>query len=217
MIDAKKCRKIRAAINPLDIPSLPCAVLSIYSYYCLILSRATYIKQRSGPDKKIALIEPQSKADHVYSFVQMPRLDCPTGKPFKGRGLRGGDLLGRGSTTLDPNIAGRSGRDLTTTSTSREAYCMAGYTFPRFAGSDRRDSCHPHAGGGTNLCRLCSAGGEGSKIFLGLSMLWKRNDLRRVYPVYLTGIRARLFITPIRGWIDVEQFPVADLSFISRS
>lgn len=79
--------------------------------------------------KKIALIEPQSKEDHVYKGVRMPRLGLPLlGAQLKAAGYAVSLYKGAGSELPWSKI---SNSDLvgisTTTSTSREAYRMAGF------------------------------------------------------------------------------------------
>ncbi|NLY39211.1 MAG: radical SAM protein [Firmicutes bacterium] len=79
--------------------------------------------------KKIVLIEPQSKADHVYKSVRMPRLGLPIlGVQLKAAGYAVNLYVGTSgslpwSRILDADLVGIS----TTTATSREAYRMAGY------------------------------------------------------------------------------------------
>lgn len=79
--------------------------------------------------KSITLIEPQSREDHVYKSVRMPRLGLPLlGAQLKAAGYKVAMYMGTGSALPWPKIIGS---DLvaisTTTSTSREAYRMAGY------------------------------------------------------------------------------------------
>ncbi len=79
--------------------------------------------------KKIVLIEPQSRADHVYKSVRMPRLGLPLlGAQLKAAGYNVSLYMGQGAflpwaKIVDADLVGIS----TTTSTSREAYRMAGY------------------------------------------------------------------------------------------
>lgn len=79
--------------------------------------------------KKVVLIEPQSKEDHVYKTVRMPRLGLPLlGTRLKAAGYRVELYLGRGmslpwSRIVDAGLVGIS----TTTATSSEAYRIAGY------------------------------------------------------------------------------------------
>ncbi|MFY9542164.1 MAG: radical SAM protein, partial [Dethiobacteria bacterium] len=79
--------------------------------------------------KKVVLIEPQSKEDHVYKTVRMPRLGLPLlGARLKAAGYRVELYLGRGmslpwSRIVDAGLVGIS----TTTATSSEAYRIAGY------------------------------------------------------------------------------------------
>ena len=78
---------------------------------------------------KIVLIEPQSRADHVYKSVRMPRLGLPLlGAQLKAAGYSVSFYMGQGGSLpwakiIDADLVGIS----TTTSTSREAYRMAGY------------------------------------------------------------------------------------------
>ncbi|MEW5784186.1 MAG: radical SAM protein [Bacillota bacterium] len=79
--------------------------------------------------KRIILIEPQSREDHVYKSVRMPRLGLPLlGAQLKAAGYSVSIYMGTGSSIpwsgiFDADLIGIS----TTTSTSREAYRMAGY------------------------------------------------------------------------------------------
>lgn len=79
--------------------------------------------------KKVVLIEPQSKEDHVYKSVRMPRLGLPLlGARLKAAGYRVELYLGTGATLpwariLDADFVGIS----TITATSSEAYRIAGY------------------------------------------------------------------------------------------
>ncbi len=78
--------------------------------------------------KKIALIEPQSKEDHVYKHVRMPRLGLPTlGTQLKEEGYLVKFYLGTGDSLpwlqiFEADLVGIS----TTTATCREAYRIAG-------------------------------------------------------------------------------------------
>ena len=78
---------------------------------------------------KVVLIEPQSKEDHVYKTVRMPRLGLPLlGARLKAAGYRVKLYLGTGaslpwSKIVDADLVGIS----TTTATSSEAYRIAGY------------------------------------------------------------------------------------------
>ena len=77
---------------------------------------------------KIVLIEPQSKEDHVYKHVRMPRLGLPIlGTQLQEEGYRVKFYLGTGDTLpweeiLTADLVGIS----TTTATCREAYQIAG-------------------------------------------------------------------------------------------
>lgn len=79
--------------------------------------------------KRIVLIEPQSREDHVYKSVHMPRLGLPLlGAQLKAAGYDVKIYVGTGSSLpwsslLEADLAGIS----TTTSTSSEAYRIAGY------------------------------------------------------------------------------------------
>jgi len=78
--------------------------------------------------QKVALIEPQSKEDHVYKHVKMPRLGLPIlGTQLKNEGYRVSFHLGTGNSLpwpeiLESDLVGIS----TTTATCREAYQIAG-------------------------------------------------------------------------------------------
>ncbi len=78
--------------------------------------------------KKIVLIEPQSKEDHVYKHVRMPRLGLPIlGTQLQEEGYRVNFYLGTGDSLpweeiLTADLVGIS----TTTATCREAYQIAG-------------------------------------------------------------------------------------------
>jgi radical SAM superfamily enzyme YgiQ (UPF0313 family) len=78
--------------------------------------------------KRIVLIEPQSKEDHVYKHVHMPRLGLPIlGTQLKEAGYETSFLLGTGNSLpwrkiFDADLVGIS----TTTATCREAYQIAG-------------------------------------------------------------------------------------------
>jgi anaerobic magnesium-protoporphyrin IX monomethyl ester cyclase len=77
---------------------------------------------------KIVLIEPQSREDHVYKHVRMPRLGLPIlGTQLKEAGYEVRFFLGTGdslpwSEILEADLVGIS----TTTATCREAYQVAG-------------------------------------------------------------------------------------------
>lgn len=79
--------------------------------------------------KEIVLIEPQSREDHVYKSVRMPRLGLPLlGAQLKAAGYVVSIYMGTGSSLpwpkiLEADLVGIS----TTTSTSREAYRIAGF------------------------------------------------------------------------------------------
>lgn len=79
--------------------------------------------------KKIILIEPKSREDHVYKHVRMPRLGLPLlGAGLKAAGYDVALYVGYGSALpwpkiLEADLVGIS----TTTSTSREAYRMAAH------------------------------------------------------------------------------------------
>jgi len=78
--------------------------------------------------KKIVLIEPQSREDHVYKHVRMPRLGLPIlGTQLKEAGYEVSFHLGTGDSLpwrkiFDADLVGIS----TTTATCREAYQVAG-------------------------------------------------------------------------------------------
>lgn len=79
--------------------------------------------------KKVVLIEPQSREDHVYKSVRMPRLGLPLlGARLREAGYRVELYLGTGETLpwsriVDADFIGIS----TITATSSEAYRIAGY------------------------------------------------------------------------------------------
>ncbi len=78
--------------------------------------------------EKIVLIEPQSKEDHVYKYIRMPRLGLPTlGTQLQEEGYRVEFYLGTGDSLPWPKIfeADLVGIS-TTTATCREAYRIAG-------------------------------------------------------------------------------------------
>ncbi|NMA92063.1 MAG: radical SAM protein [Firmicutes bacterium] len=165
--------------------------------------------------KKIALIEPQSKADHVYSFVQMPRLGLPLlGSLLKAEGYEVEIYLGRGdrlpwTQILQADLVGIS----TTTSTSREAYCMAGYV---------RSHGLPVVIGGIHATLMPEEAltyadyvvrGEGEQNFLRLIHALEEERSPEGIPGVSYWDQGEAVHNPDqRGWIDVEQFPVADLS-----
>lgn len=78
--------------------------------------------------KKVVLIEPQSREDHVYKHVRMPRLGLPIlGTQLKEAGYEVRFFLGTGDSLpwaeiLEADLVGIS----TTTATCREAYQVAG-------------------------------------------------------------------------------------------
>lgn len=78
--------------------------------------------------EKIVLIEPQSKEDHVYKHVRMPRLGLPIlGTQLQEAGYRVNIYMGTGDSLpwkeiLKADLVGIS----TTTATCREAYQVAG-------------------------------------------------------------------------------------------
>ncbi|MGM0652107.1 MAG: B12-binding domain-containing radical SAM protein [Bacillota bacterium] len=79
--------------------------------------------------EKIVLIEPQSKEDHVYKYVRMPRLGLPIlGTQLQKEGYRVNFYLGTGDSLpweeiMTADLVGIS----TTTATCREAYQIAGF------------------------------------------------------------------------------------------
>lgn len=79
--------------------------------------------------KKVVLIEPQSREDHVYKSVRMPRLGLPLlGAQLKAAGYSVSLYMGSGASLPWPKIIKADLVGIsTTTSTSREAYRMAGY------------------------------------------------------------------------------------------
>jgi len=79
--------------------------------------------------RKIVLIEPQSKEDHVYKSVRMPRLGLPLlGAQLKAAGYSVNIYMGTGSSLPWPKILSSDLVGIsTTTSTSREAYRIAGF------------------------------------------------------------------------------------------
>ena len=79
--------------------------------------------------KKVVLIEPQSKEDHVYKNVRMPRLGLPLlGAQLKAAGYRVELYLGTGETLPWPRIVDADFVGISTiTATSTEAYRIAGY------------------------------------------------------------------------------------------
>jgi radical SAM superfamily enzyme YgiQ (UPF0313 family) len=79
--------------------------------------------------KRIVLIEPQSKEDHVYKNVRMPRLGLPLlGTQLQAAGYSVSIYMGPGSSLPWPKIVAADLAGIsTTTSTSREAYRIAGF------------------------------------------------------------------------------------------
>jgi len=79
--------------------------------------------------KKVVLIEPQSREDHVYKSVRMPRLGLPLlGARLKEAGYRVELYLGTGETLPWPKIVDADFVGISTiTATSSEAYRIAGY------------------------------------------------------------------------------------------
>ncbi len=78
--------------------------------------------------QKIVLIEPQSKEDHVYKYIRMPRLGLPIlGTQLQEAGYQVSFYLGTGDSLPWPKIfeADLVGIS-TTTATCREAYQVAG-------------------------------------------------------------------------------------------
>ena len=78
--------------------------------------------------QNIVLIEPQSKEDHVYKYIRMPRLGLPIlGTQLQEAGYRVNFYLGTGDSLpwlkiFEADLVGIS----TTTATCREAYQIAG-------------------------------------------------------------------------------------------
>ncbi len=165
--------------------------------------------------KNIVLIEPQSKADHVYSFVQMPRLGLPLlGALLKAEGYGVTIYLGQGDRLpwpkiLQADLVGIS----TTTSTSREAYCMAGYA---------RSHGLPVVIGGIHATLMPEEAltyadyvvrGEGEHSFLELIHTLEKGCLPEGIPGISYWEQGRAVHNPDQqGWIDIDQFPSADLS-----
>ncbi len=165
--------------------------------------------------KKIALIEPQSKADHVYSFVKMPRLGLPLlGALLKAEGYEVDIYLGRGDRLPWPEILQHDLVGIsTTTSTSSEAYCMAGYV---------RSHGLPAVIGGIHATLMPEEAltyadyvvrGEGEHNFLELVRSLEASCLPEGIPGISYWEHGQAIHNPDQqGWVDVDQLPSPDLS-----
>ncbi|HHX87491.1 MAG TPA: B12-binding domain-containing radical SAM protein, partial [Firmicutes bacterium] len=169
--------------------------------------------------KKIALIEPQSKADHVYSFVRMPRLGLPLlGALLKAEGYEVTIYYGRGDRLpwpkiLQADLVGIS----TTTSTSREAYCMSGYV---------RSHGLPAVIGGIHATLMPEEAlayadyvvrGEGEHSFLELIRSLEAGRLPEGIPGVSYWDQGEAIHNPgQQEWVDIDQLPSPDLSLYHR-
>jgi anaerobic magnesium-protoporphyrin IX monomethyl ester cyclase len=148
--------------------------------------------------KKIVLIEPQSKEDHVYKHVRMPRLGLPIlGTQLKEAGYQVSIYMGTGNALpwakiYDADLVGIS----TTTATCREAYQIAGLL---------RSESIPVVIGGIHATFLPEEAlefadyiihGEAEYSFLPWFRLLNRAGSRIIFPVYPTGATAHPSIIP---------------------
>jgi len=169
--------------------------------------------------KKIVLIEPQSKEDHVYKHVRMPRLGLPIlGTQLQEAGYQVALYVGTGNTLpwpqiVDADLVGIS----TTTATCREAYQIAGLL---------RSSGVKVVIGGIHATFLPDEAlqfadyvvrGEAENNFLPLvKTLEKGGNLHDIpgvsfwhknKPVHNAGQESR---------VDMDSFPIPDLSLVDH-
>ena len=147
--------------------------------------------------KKIVLIEPQSKADHVYKSVRMPRLGLPIlGVQLKAAGYAVNLYVGTSgslpwSRILDADLVGISTRPRPAGS-----YRMAGYLRARHIPVVWAASMPPICLTKRCLCRLCCAG-EADCTFYRWCRPWKRVNRPIIFPVFHTVMRGRPSIIPV--------------------
>ena len=169
--------------------------------------------------KKIVLIEPQSKEDHVYKHVRMPRLGLPIlGTQLKEAGYQVSIYMGTGKALpwakiYDADLVGIS----TTTATCREAYQIAGLL---------RSESIPVVIGGIHATFLPEEAlefadyiihGEAEYSFLPLVQAIESGR----QPHDIPGVSYWQNGTPVHNSspesrVDMDKLPIPDLSLLDR-
>ena len=168
--------------------------------------------------EKIVLIEPKTRKGHVYRTTQMPRLGLPLlGTQLKEAGyhvniyVAGSDAL-PWKKILQADLVGIS----TTTSTSREAYKIAGYL---------RSQNIPVVMGGIHATFMPEEAlqyadyivrGEADHTFLELVRTLEEG----AYPEDIPGVSywrdgRAIHNPPRQGWVDLEELPITDLTLLN--
>lgn len=170
--------------------------------------------------KKIVLIEPQSKEDHVYRHVRMPRLGLPLlGTQLQQSGFDVKIYMGNSNSLnwtkiLDADLVGVS----TTTATCREAYQLSGIC---------RSSGIPVVIGGIHATLLAEEAlqfadyvvrGEAEEVFLPLIKTISEGvppfDLPAVSYWHKGEPRHN---PPAKKRVDMDTLPIPDLALLDRS
>lgn len=168
--------------------------------------------------KKIILIEPQSREDHVYKHVRMPRLGLPIlGTQLKEAGYQVSLYLGTGdslpwSDLFQADLVGIS----TTTATCREAYQIAGVL---------RSSNVPVVIGGIHATFLPGEAlqfadyvvlGEAEYSFLPLVRAIEAGQEPYDIPgVSYWSAGKPVHNQPTDSKVDMDSFPIPDLSLLN--
>ncbi len=170
--------------------------------------------------EKIVLIEPQSKEDHVYKHVRMPRLGLPIlGTQLQNNGYKVNFYLGTGDALpwdeiLDADLVGIS----TTTATCREGYQIAGLL---------RSNDIPVVIGGIHASFLPDEAlqfadyivrGEAEYSFLPLVQAIEEGRIPEGIPgVSYWADGKPVHNDPLESRIDMDTLPIPDLSLIEKS
>jgi len=170
--------------------------------------------------QKIVLIEPQSKEDHVYKHVRMPRLGLPIlGTQLKEAGYQVSFYLGTGDSLpwqdiLDADLVGIS----TTTATCREAYQVAGLL---------RSNDIPVVIGGIHATFLPGEAlqfadyvvrGEAEPVFLSLvEALAAENSLEDIPGISYWADGEAVHNPAPDSTVEMDSLPIPDLSIIDGS
>ncbi len=169
--------------------------------------------------KKIILIEPKTKKGHVYSTVRMPRLGLPLlGTQLKDAGYDVRIYVAQSKALpwpkiLEADLVGIS----TTTSTSREAYCIAGYL---------RSRNIPVVIGGIHATFMPEEAlqyadyvvrGEADLTFLSLVRSLEEGKLPGDIPGISYWDNGVAVHNPCQdGWVDMNQLPIPDLTLMAH-
>ena len=159
--------------------------------------------------KKIILIEPKTRKGHVYSTVRMPRLGLPLlGTQLKEAGYDVCIYVAHSNNLpwpkiLEADLVGIS----TTSSTSREAYRIAGAlrsrNIPVVIGGIHATFCRKKP---FNMLIMSS----GAKL-IQLSFRWSGLEEGKApenIPEFLTGTMARWYNASQDNWVDMERLSI---------